>query len=72
MTFSEINFGDPDPYGVGPPGSVIILYGSGSFHQKAKKARKTLIPTILCLLFGFLSMETDVNVPRKGNRQKTF
>jgi hypothetical protein len=48
---------DPDPYVLGHPdldsGSVIILYasgsgyGSGSFHQQAKKARKVLIPTIL-------------------------
>ncbi len=31
-----------DPYVFGPPGSgsVIILYGSGSFHQQAKKLEK--------------------------------
>ncbi len=38
---------DPNPDVFGPPGSgsVIILYGSGSFHQQAKKVRKTLIST---------------------------
>ncbi len=39
----------PDPYVFGPPrsGSVIILYGFGSFYQQAKQVRKTLISTIL-------------------------
>ncbi len=47
-----------------PPGSesVIILYGSGSFHQQAKKVRQTLISTILWLLFDLISMITAVNV----------
>ncbi len=31
-------------------------YGSGSFHQYAKKGRKTLISTIFLLLFDFLSL----------------
>ncbi len=35
--------------------SVIILYGSGSFHQQAKKERNPLISTILVLLFDFFS-----------------
>jgi hypothetical protein len=50
---------DPDPldmYVFGTPGSasgpIIYLYrylryGSGSFHQQAKKLRKTLISTVL-------------------------
>jgi hypothetical protein len=43
----------PDPYHMffWPPGSrtgaVIYLYGSGSFHQQAKKFIKTLISTVL-------------------------
>jgi len=51
----------PDPqelYVFGPPvsafGSVIYLHGSGPgyFHQQAKKWRKTLISTVLWLLYG--------------------
>ncbi len=65
-----------DPYVFEPPGSgsVIIFYGSGSgsFHQQAKKVRKTLIFTILRLLFDFLSMKTDVNVPSKSKKQKNL
>ncbi len=47
----------PDPYPdshiFGPPGSYSISQrygggsGSGSFYQKAKMVRKTLIPTVL-------------------------
>jgi hypothetical protein len=38
---------DPDPYVLGPPGSVSQRYGSGSgsFYHQAKVVRKTLIPT---------------------------
>jgi hypothetical protein len=40
---------DPsDPYVFGPPGS-----GSGSFYHQANIVRKTLIPTVLRLLFDF-------------------
>jgi hypothetical protein len=40
---SLVNPGLLDPYALGPPGSgsVIILDGSGSFHQQAKNVRKT-------------------------------
>ncbi len=31
--------------------------------DQAKKVRKTLIPTVLGLLFEFLSLKNDVNVP---------
>ncbi len=37
-----------------------------------KKVRKTLICTILWLLFDFLSMKTDVNVPSKRKKAKNF
>jgi hypothetical protein len=50
---------DPDP----DPGS--------SYHQ-AKIGRKPLITTVLCLLFDFLSLKNDVNVPSRSNRQKLF
>ncbi len=46
--------------------------GSGSFHQQAKTVKKTLISNILLLLFNFLSLKTDVNVPSKRNWQKKF
>ncbi len=49
---------DPsDPSVFGPPGSgsgsISQRYGSrsGSFYNQAKIVRKTLIPTVLCLLF---------------------
>ncbi len=53
-------------------GSVIYLYGSGSFHQQAKKWRKTLIPTVLWLLYDFLSLKNDANVPSKRNKHKNL
>ncbi len=49
----------------GPP-------GSGSFYHQAKIVRKTLIPTVLLLLFDFLSLNNDVHVPSKNNKQKKF
>jgi hypothetical protein len=50
---------DPSvPYVFGPPGSG----SSGSFCHQVKIARKTLIPTVLRLLFYFLSLKNDVNV----------
>ncbi len=53
---------DPDPYVFGPPGSgfgttISQKYGSGSFYRQAKIVRKTLIPTVLCLLYDFLSQK---------------
>jgi hypothetical protein len=61
-----------DVFGPAGSGSVIILYGSGSFHPQAKKVRKTLISTILLLIFVFLYVRTDVNVPSKSNTQINF
>ncbi len=60
---------DPDPYVLGPPcsasGSVSHKYGSGSrsFHHQAKIVRKTLMSTFLWLLYDFLSLKNDGNVP---------
>ncbi len=69
---------DPsDPYVFGPPGSgsgsASQRYGSGygSFYQ-GKIVRKTLIPTVLRLLFDLLSLKNDVNVPSKRNKQKNL
>ncbi len=55
----------------GPPGSgsgsISHKYGSESgsvsFYHHAKIVRKTLIPTVLWLLFDFLSLKNDVNIP---------
>ncbi len=48
IVFHRVSVVDQDPYVFGTPGSVIILYGTGFFHQQAKKVRKTLIsPSIL-------------------------
>jgi hypothetical protein len=64
----------PDPYVFGPPGSGFVSqrYGSdsgfgfrsrsGSFHHQIK-IRKTLISSLLRLLYDFLSLKNDVNVP---------
>ncbi len=48
-------------------GSVSHKYGSGSgsFHHQAKKVRKPLFSTVLCLLYEFLSLKNDVTVPVK-------
>jgi hypothetical protein len=53
---------DPDPLIRGT-----YRYGSGSFYHHAKIVRKTLIPTVFRLLFYFLSLKNDVNVPSKSN-----
>ncbi len=56
-------------------GFVFILGhpGSGSFYHKIKIVRKTLIPmipTVMRHLYDFLSLQNDVNVPSKCNKQK--
>jgi hypothetical protein len=63
-----------DPYVFGPPGSGSISqrYGSGSFYRQAKIGRKSLISSALWLLFDFLSLKNDVNVPSKSNKQKNL
>ncbi len=49
-------------------GSVTInRYGSGSFHQQAKKIEKTLISSVLWLLDNLLSY---INVPTVSYKQK--
>ncbi len=53
-------------------GSISQRYGSGSFYNQAKIARKTLIPTVLFRLYDFLALKNNVNVPSKTNKQKTF
>ncbi len=59
--------GSVGPYIFGRPGS-----GSVSFYHQAKIVRKILIPTVLLLLFDFLSLKKDVNVPSKRNKQKNL
>ncbi len=53
-------------------GSISQRYGSGSFYNQVKIVRKTLFSTFFCLLFYFLSLKNDVNVPSKTNKQKIF
>ncbi len=48
------------------------MYGSGSCHHQAKKVRKTMISTVLWLLYDNLSLKNDVNVPLKSNKQKNL
>ncbi len=65
---------DPDPYVFGAPGSgsgsISQRHGSGSFYHQAKIVRKILISTVLRLLYDFLSLKNNVNVPSKSNKQK--
>ena len=55
---------------LGPDPLVRGMYVSESFYHKGKIVRKTLILTVLLLLFYFLSLKNDVNVPSKSNKQK--
>jgi hypothetical protein len=48
---------DPDPLDRGQR--------SGSFYREAKIVRNLLIPTVLCLLYDFLSLKNDVKVISK-------
>ncbi len=77
--------GSVGPYVFGPPGSlsgsisqrngsgsISQRYGSGSFYHQAKIVRKTLISTVFWLLFDFLSLKNDVNVPSKSHKQKNL
>ncbi len=59
---------DPDPYVFVPSGSVSMR--SGSFYHQAKIVRKTLIPTVLCLLYDYLSFKNYVNVAWKRTKPK--
>ncbi len=68
---------DPDPTPTPDPGpsDPFVLFsgygsGSGSFYHQAKIVRKTMIPSALWLLFDFISMKNDVDVPSKSNKQK--
>jgi hypothetical protein len=49
-------FGLPDP-----DQSIIVRIRILYFYQQAKKIRKTVISTILWLLFGFSSLKSDVH-----------
>ncbi len=66
---------DPsDPYVFGPlgsgSGSNSQKYGSGSFYPQAKIGKKNLDSYCFVLLFDFLSVKKDVNVPKNSNKQK--
>jgi hypothetical protein len=52
---------DPDPLFRG------MDAGFGSFYHQAKIVRKSLIPTVLCLL-----LKNDIIGPSKSNKQKNF
>jgi hypothetical protein len=62
---------DPDPGLLDPDPLVRGIDPDPSIYQ-AKKVFKTLIPTVLLLLFDFSSLKNDVNVPSKINKQKNF
>jgi hypothetical protein len=66
---------DPSVFTPAGSGSVSQTYGSGSgsgsFYDQAKIVRKTVIPTLLKLLYDILSWKNDVNAPSKSKKQKT-
>jgi hypothetical protein len=47
-----------------------VRAGSGSFYHQATIVRKTLISTVLRLLYDFLSLKSYVNVASKSNKPK--
>jgi hypothetical protein len=53
-----------------PPGSVVIFFGSGSFHQQAKKGRKNLKFLLFCDFFVTFFIKTDANVIQKAISKK--
>jgi hypothetical protein len=59
-------FGHPDP------DPIVRGSGSGSFYHHARIVKKTLIPTVLRLLYDFSSLKNDVNVLSKSNKQKNL
>jgi hypothetical protein len=67
---------NPDPHAFRPPGSRSTSQKDPDpdpylYHQE-KIVRKTLIPTVLCLLLDFLSLKNDVNLPSKVISKKTL
>jgi hypothetical protein len=54
---------DPDPLVRGTDPDPAL-------EHQAKIVRKTLIPTVLWLLYDFLSLRQDVNLASKSNKQK--
>jgi hypothetical protein len=75
---SSVAYLNTDPYVFGPPGSGSVSTrhgsgsGSGSFYHQAEIVRKTLIPTVLLLLYYFLSLKNDVHVSSKSYKQKNL
>ncbi len=53
-------------------GSLCQRYGSGSFYHQAKIVRKTLIPTVLLLLYSFLSLKNDIMYLQKVIGKNNF
>jgi hypothetical protein len=63
---------DPsDPYVFGPPGSrsgsIIQRYGS-ALLSSYKNSKKNLDSYCFVILFDFLSLKNDVNLPSKSNK----
>ncbi len=66
-----------DPWVLGPPGSGSVSqrygsrFGSGSFNHQAIIVRKGSVFAVFWLLYNFLSVKNDVNVPSKSGKQKS-
>jgi hypothetical protein len=44
-------------------------FGSGSFHQQAKKNKKNLDLNFFAIFNALFSLKTDVNVPTKAKEK---
>ncbi len=73
-TFRQVS--DPDPLGLPDPDPDPLVRDTDTDPDpsitQAKIVRKTLIPTVLWLLYDFLSLKKDANVPSKSSNQKTI
>jgi hypothetical protein len=60
---------DPDPNRIR---MLLGLLGPDPDSEQANIVRKTMNPIVLGLLFDFLSLKKNVNVPLKSYKQKNF
>ncbi len=67
----ESSVADPDPYVFEPPGSGFIS-PEPILLSSSKNRKKNLDPSVLWLLYDFLSLKNDVNVSSKSNKQKNL
>ncbi len=57
--YRKTSVADPDPI----PLDLYVFGTPGSFYHQTNIVRKTLIPSVLLLLFDFLSLKNYENMP---------